>query len=94
MRGWGTLLGPFLVYAAHFTLLWAASIITPGAPVARVIGVVATVFALTALAWIDRRIRAHRTEDEAQGWIRTVGLLAVAVSAVSVFWQAFPAVIG
>lgn len=48
--GWG-----LAVWAAHFTLLWAASIVFPGQPAGRWAALPLTLAATGALIWLWRR---------------------------------------
>ena len=82
-------LAPTLALAlwfAHFSVLWAASIIFPGAPAARWIALVATIGALVALGalWQWRRVRS----------IYSVAGLGIALGVGGVVFDAMPALIG
>lgn len=94
MSGLGDLLGPLLVWSAHFAALWIASSVWPDRPAARVAAVIATIAALTALWRLAIAIRARDDSDAFTAWLRTSGLLACGIAALSVVWQALPAALG
>lgn len=52
---WRTMTVALAVWAAHFSLLWAASVVFPGAPAARWIALAVTLAAAAALVWLARR---------------------------------------
>lgn len=91
---WRILLGPMVIWSAHFFALWTASSVWPDRPAARIAAALATLAALAALAWLTVRTWRSDTGGPDAGWIRRVGLLACAVAAVSILWQSLPAAIG
>ena len=94
MMAWRALVGPLGIWVAHFMILWGASSIAPDSPGARLAGAAATLIALVLLAWLTRRTAALPRQDDTTRWIRTTGLLASAVAAISIAWQAMPALLG
>lgn len=94
MKPWAALLGPLVIWAAHFTLLWIASSVAPDRPAARIAAGIVTLAALALLAWLARSIAVLPRDDATTRWIRTMGLLATAVAAISIAWQVLPALFG
>lgn len=74
------------VWAAHFTLLWGASIVFPGKPIAQWIAVVLTVLAFAAL-WLIRQRSGVRS-------VRSVEGLGIGIATVAVAYTFIPALIG
>lgn len=74
------------VWAAHFTLLWAASIIFPDQPAARWLALALTVAAAGALAWLY--MRAGRPS------LFSVPGLGLAIAAGGTLLDAVPPLIG
>lgn len=83
---WKAVTLAFVVWAAHFSILWGANSIFPDAPISRWIALAVTLAALAALAWIV--IMGVR------GGPRTVPRLAGMVAGLSVLFGALPALIG
>lgn len=83
---WFTAFWALVVWAAHFSAAWTWSIVFPGQPLARWLGVLTTFAALAALAWLGARARA------AQGG--TLAWLGIGIAGVAVVWQTLPAVVG
>ena len=81
-----TLAAAMSVWAAHFTLLWVASVVFPGDPAARWLALVFTVAAGGALAWLY--IRAGRPS------VFSVPGLGVAIATVGTLYDMVPALIG
>ena len=79
---WLTPMLAFSIWAAHFTLLWSASIVFPGQPAARWIALVLTVLAFAGL-WLVRRRRNVPS-------FRTVEGLGIAIATVAVAFTAMP----
>ena len=52
---WVTVAAGMVVWAAHFTVLWIASSVFPGEPIARWLALPFTIAALAALAWLYLR---------------------------------------
>ena len=82
---WTTLTLAMLVWMAHFTLLWIASIALPNHPAARWIGVVLTVAAAGALVLLWRR--------SGTGSIFTVPGLGIALAGAGVAFGMLPALL-
>lgn len=83
---WITPVLAFVVWTAHFALLWAASSIFPDQPAARWIAAALTVIAFLALLFLWRR-----------GAVTTVASipgLGLAVAAAGVAFSMIPAIIG
>lgn len=74
------------VWAAHFSVLWAASSIFPGQPAARWIAVVFTGFAFIALWWLWKRVEKPP--------LGSVGGLGIAIGGFGVALDVVPALIG
>ena len=76
----------FSVWAAHFTILWAASIIFPDQPAARWIALAVTFVSFGALFWLWR-------------WASRPGLFTIpgfgiALAAIGMIYDGLPALIG
>lgn len=74
------------VWAAHFMLVWSASSVFPGRPLANWIAVALTVVALAGLVWIWRWRRVAT--------VRSVTGLGIAIAGVAIVYSALPALIG
>ena len=74
------------IWAAHFSLLWAASSIFPGQPAARWIAVALTIPALGAIVWLWRRGGGQS--------VTSVPGLGIGISAVGIVFSLMPAIIG
>lgn len=83
---WFTLALAFVVWSAHFTVLWAASIIFPGEPAARWLALVFTIAAAGALVWLY--LRAGRPS------VLSVAGLGLAIAAAGTAFDAMPALVG
>tara|TARA_R110002072_G_scaffold86774_4_gene195783 strand:- start:12100 stop:12378 length:279 start_codon:yes stop_codon:yes gene_type:complete len=81
-----TLSAAFAIWAAHFTLLWAASITFPGEPAARWLALAFTVIALAALAWLY--LRAGKPK------LGSVAGLGLAIATVGTLYDSVPPLIG
>ncbi len=81
-----TLAAAMVVWTAHFTVLWAASIIFPGHAAARWIALVFTLAAIGALAWLW--LRAGRP-----GLTSTPGL-GLAIATAGTLFDAVPPLVG
>lgn len=75
-----------VVWAAHFSLLWAASVVFPGQPAARWLALAFTVAAAAALAWLWRRAQAKS--------LFSVPGLGIGIAGAGVAFDAIPALIG
>lgn len=92
MRKWATLLSGLIVWAAHFFALYIAASVFPGGDTARWLTFVATLAALTANgAILFRTLR--RTSDAFELWVRQLGAIGAALSALAVLWQGLPGII-
>lgn len=85
-QDWKTLTLAMVVWAAHFTALWAASSIFPGQPAARWIALAFTLVAAAGLFWLWRR--AGRPS------VSSVAGLGLAIAALGVAYDFVPAVVG
>ncbi|NVD45642.1 hypothetical protein HUV48_11550 [Altererythrobacter sp. HHU K3-1] len=74
------------VWAAHFSLLWAASSAFPDQPAARWIAAALTLPALGAMAWLWRRADTVS--------LTSIPGLGIAISAVGIVYSVLPAVVG
>ncbi|QZH74278.1 MAG: hypothetical protein JY451_11335 [Erythrobacter sp.] len=74
------------VWAAHFSLLWAASSIFPGLPLARWIAVFGTILAATGLVWLWKRGEVHS--------VKSVPGLGIAIAAAGIAFDLLPALFG
>lgn len=74
------------VWAAHFSLLWAASSAFPDQPTARWIAAGLTLIAGLALAWLW-----HRSADRS---LRSVPGLGIAIAAAGIGFDFLPALVG
>jgi hypothetical protein len=74
------------VWAAHFTLLWGASIVFPGQPAVRWLALAFTIVAFGALVWLY--LRAKRPS------IFSVPRLGIAIAATGTLFNTVPALIG
>ena len=82
---WFTIALAMAVWSAHFTVLWAASIIFPDEPIARWLALVFTIVAFVALAWLWNR--AGRPS------LFTVSGLGLAIAAGGTAFDATPALL-
>ena len=73
------------VWAAHFSVLWGASVVFPAQPAARWLALAATLAAFGALAWLWRRRAPRRT---------SVVALAIGLASAAIVFGAMPALIG
>jgi len=94
MRGWTFMLGGMIVWTVHFFALYGIASVFLTSTLSRVLTVVVSVGCEAANAWLFVRARAMKSIDEPEEWIRRLTLLGIALSALAVFWQALPAVIG
>lgn len=85
-QDWYTATLALVVWAAHFTLLWAASSVFPGQPAARWIAFVLTAVAIAALAWLWRRARPAS--------IFSVPALGIGIAGAGVAFDVVPALVG
>lgn len=85
-QDWFTATLAFVVWFAHFNLLWAASSIFPGQPLARWIALILTIAAATALFWLWRRADVRT--------IVSVPGLGIAFAAVASAFTAAVALVG
>ena len=95
MRKWLLLLGGLLIWAAHFFLVYAFSIIFPGSPLANTLTLIATVPALAAdagLLWIAAAGTLARRGDAFDGWVLRVAAVGAGLSFVAILWMTLPAV--
>ena len=76
----------FAVWAAHFSVLWGASVALPGEPGARWIALAATLAGGGALAWFWR-IRSDRGPQE-------MPRLSYALAGIAMIFGALPALFG
>ena len=83
---WWTLAAAMAVWAAHFTLLWGASIIFPGHPAARWLALAFTIVAFGSLAWLY--LRANRPP------MSSVPGLGLALAAAGTLFDSVPPLIG
>ncbi|PIW55386.1 MAG: hypothetical protein COW16_06080 [Sphingomonadales bacterium CG12_big_fil_rev_8_21_14_0_65_65_10] len=74
------------VWAAHFLLLWAASIVFPDQPVARWIAAILTLPALGAMWWLCRR-------GDVTSWVSIPGL-GITIAVVGILFSLLPAIVG
>ena len=85
-QDWFTATAALAVWAAHFMLLWAASVIFPGQLAARWIAAVLTLVAGVALGWLW--VRARRPS------LLSVAGLGLGLGAAGVAFGFVPALIG
>lgn len=76
----------FVVWSAHFSVLWGANSAFPDDPEARWIALAATILGLAALAWLWHA-RAHRGPQ-------AMPRLAHSLAGVAMLFGALPALIG
>ncbi|UVI39628.1 hypothetical protein [Qipengyuania spongiae] len=74
------------IWAAHFSLLWAASSAFPDQPAARWIAAILTVIASGALYWLWRR--------GAVSSLRSIPGLGLAIASTGIAISLLPAIIG
>jgi drug/metabolite transporter (DMT)-like permease len=85
-QDWWTTTAAMAVWAAHFTLLWVASVVFPGHPAARWLALAFTLAAVASLAWLWHRAGRPRLKS-------TPGLgLAIAIGGT--LFNAVPALVG
>lgn len=83
---WTAVSFAFAIWAAHFSVLWGASVALPGDPEARWIALVATIAGIGALAWLWRA----RDDRGPQAMPR----LSYALAGIAILFGALPALIG
>ena len=83
---WFTAGWALVVWAVHFTLLWAAGVVFPGQPAARWLALLLTLVAAAALVWLWRRSEARS--------VRSVAGLGIGLAALVTAFDAAPALIG
>lgn len=83
---WVTPTLALVVWAAHFSLLWAASSILPDQLAARWIAALLTAFAMAVLVWLWRRSGARSA--------LSIPGLGIAIAAAGVLFDLLPAIIG
>lgn len=83
---WFTVTAAMAVWAAHFMLLWSASVVFPGHAAGHWVAAALTLVAAAALAWLWRR--ASRPP------IRSAAGLGLAIAAAGVAFDFAPAVLG
>lgn len=83
---WKAITLAFVVWTAHFSVLWGASSALPGEPSARWIALAATIAGLAALAWLWR----SRSRNGPQAIPR----LAHGLSGLAMLFGALPALLG
>lgn len=96
MLKWIFLLGGLTIWAAHFFLVYAFSIIFPDTQLARMLTWIATVPALAAdalLLWMAAAGTLNSDVDEFERWVFNVAAVGAGLSFVAVLWQALPAAI-
>lgn len=74
------------VWAVHFLLLWAASIVFPDRPAARWIAAILTLPALGAMWWLWRR-------GGVASWVSIPGL-GIALAVAGILFSLLPAIVG
>lgn len=80
-----TLGGAFAVWAAHFTLSYAAVLVFPDQPIARIVAIAAAMLALGILMWLKRKLPQP---------LPNLAIAALALSAAGIAFGTFPAIIG
>ena len=83
---WFTATAALAVWAGHFMLVWAASVVFPGQTAGRWIALALTLFAAAALAWLW--LRASRPP------LRSAAGLGLALGSAGVAFDLAPALIG
>lgn len=83
---WFTVAAALALWAAHFMLLWTASVVFPGQAAGRWIALALTLLAGAALAWLWRR--ASRPP------LRSAAGLGLAIAAAGVTFGFAPALLG
>lgn len=94
MRGWTFMLGGMIVWTVHFFVLYGIASVFLTSTLSRVLTVVVSIGCEVANGWLIARAWRMRPIDEPDEWVRRLTLTGLALSALAVFWQALPAVIG
>lgn len=84
-QNWRTLVLAFLLWTAHFGIVYAAELILPGDPAVGWIALVAALFAWASLALLWRNLGSGGSP---------VIKLGLAIAALAILYQTLPAVIG
>ena len=93
MRGWTFLLGGLIVWAAHFFALYGIASIFLTTTLARLLTLGMTLLCLAVDAiWFRDALRCVPA-DRAEGWMRSVALCGLGLSAIAILWQALPALL-
>jgi hypothetical protein len=74
------------IWAAHFSLLWAASSVFPDLPLARWIAVCVTLLAAAGLGWLWKRGGVRS--------VKSIPGLGIAIAAAGVTFDLLPALFG
>jgi hypothetical protein len=91
MRGWRFLLAGLIVWTVHFFALYIIASVFLTTPLARALVVLVTVICLAACALLLRRMIRSTAPTETDGWVRTVAMCGVGLSALAIVWQVLPA---
>jgi len=83
---WFTVTAALVVWAAHFMLVWAASVVFPGQPLGRWIAFALTLLAGVALGWLW--MRASRPS------LFSAAGLGLGIAAAGVAFDVAPALVG
>lgn len=92
MQAWRVMLGPFLIWAAHFVAVYGvasvADIGEPGqADLWRTSGLILSAACLVALLWLSVNARLRRGQSE---WVRYLSLGGCVISGFAVLFQSLP----
>ena len=87
---WRPIVTAFVIWFAHFMVIWAASEIWPHEWMANTVAWAATAIALLAIGvhWV--RVKAQHAEGELSDWNHHFALGAVAIATVAVVFSASP----
>lgn len=94
MRSWLLLLGGLLVWAAHFFALYGIGEFSDGGVAARGAILLLGVVAILADGLLARRLLPLPREGDFARWRAGVALGGIMLSALAIFWQSLPALIG
>lgn len=88
--GWRPMLTAFVIWFAHFMVIWAASEIWPAQWAANAVAWGATAIALLAVGMHWRRVRAQHAAGELSDWDHRFAVGAVSIASVAVVFSAWP----
>lgn len=88
------MLGGFLVWAAHFFVLYGFASLFPGTAIARWLTILATIVALAATAWgLRRSLTARQSADGLGSWMDGIAAAGHGTAFIAILYQGLPALV-